>query len=124
MIAAVLVSVARIVVTCVRARSAAGHNSARAPERVLRRRRVRSCPFETDASGGDDQERRPTRPFRAARLVKYLAHPLSEPAWRDPRQPRPGLGGRVDGGRYVRDGVWLPAVRDRNVGAPHARRDT
>src|SRR5919205_1432797 len=88
----VLVSVPGTVVTCIRARSAAGHNSARAPERVLRRRRVRSCPLAADAPRSDDTQRRPTRPHCIARVLKYLSRAVSEPAWSDTRQPRPWLG--------------------------------
>src|SRR6185436_4733068 len=87
----VLVPVPSAVVTCIRARSAARHNSARAPQRVLRRRRVRSCPLTPDASGGDDPNRGPARPHRATRLLKYLQRSLGEPAWRHTFQPWPGM---------------------------------
>src|SRR3954469_16676398 len=103
MVVATLVSAPGIVVSCTRAWSATRHNSARAPQRVLRWRRVRSGPFETDAFGGDDPERRPAPPPPADRLLKYLPRSPRQPAWRDTRQPGPRVGGRVDGRRNVRE---------------------
>src|SRR3954463_12488664 len=97
MVVATLVSAPGIVVSCTRARSATRHNSARAPQRVLRWRRVRSGPFKTDAFGGDDPERRPAPPRRAAPRLKYPPRSAPQPAWRDSRQPWPRLGRRVDG---------------------------
>src|SRR6266571_1961404 len=121
--AVVLVWVTGIVVTCICARSAAGHNSARAPERVLRRRRVRSCPLQTDASGGNDPRWRPPGPRCAARLRKYLAHSLGQPAWRYARQPWTRLGRRADRGRYDCRTIHQPAVCHRVVNAADDRRD-
>src|SRR3954466_1937728 len=123
MVVATLVSAPGIVVSCTRARSATRHNSARAPQRVLRWRRVRSGPFETDAFGGDDPERRPARPHRAARLLKYLSRSLRQPAWRNARQPRPRLGSRIDGRGNVCKSVREPAVRHRGFSAADHRRD-
>src|SRR3954466_2005659 len=113
MVVATLVSAPGIVVSCTRARSATRHNSARAPQRVLRWRRVRSCPFETDAFGGDDPERRPARPHCAARLLKYLPRSLGQPAWRYARQPGTRLGRGVDARRDVRQPVRKSAFRRR-----------
>ena len=101
-----------VVVSCIRARSAARHNSAGAPQRVLRWRRVRSCPLPADASRGNDAKWRPSRALRRSGLIKYLPHPLREPAWasRSPASDSAGSPSRPSAtcSRTVR----IPAVRD------------